>query len=380
MPVASSVVRANKRLMERNKQWSYPTRLVVVLIGLIGLVWLISVTGPLFQALIVAALLAYLLAPLARLMESRTRLNYEWSGRVVYVLFLLVLGAIPAALSTVAVSQFHRVEQELIDAVTELSQWLTQPFFIFDFDFQPLAVLNTVGTNITSTIGVWSSSALGTLLSVTTNLLWGLTALVSLYYFLVEANRIKPGLLKLVPVDYQDEIAILLDEIDNAWRIFLRAQLIIFLILTALLLVSTLLVLGLYRANLLPLSPIGLIVLLAIVYTLVQQIDNIWLRPYFFGDQLKLHPGLVFVSLIGALALGGILAVIIIVPCLATAKVIGRYIHLKLLGLPPSGQGETSQTQNEGEAGAVLARLAMSKGDGFEQSASELSVKISENS
>lgn len=366
-----------QKLMLRNTQWSYPTRLAVMVIGLIGLVWLLVVASPLVQALIVAVLLAYLLAPIVRLIQRDSRLSYEWSARVVYVLFLAVLGAIPAALSTVAVSQFHLIEEELFIAFTELSEWLTQPIFIFGFGFQPLAILDNLEESFVNTVGVWSSNAVGTLLNVTANLLWGLTALVSLYYFLVEAQRIKPALVRLIPDDYKDEIYILLDEIDTAWRIFLRAQLIIFLILTALLLVSTLLVLGLYRAGLLPLSPIGLIVLLAIVYTLVQQVDNIWLRPYFFGDQLKLHPGLVFVSLIGALALGSILTVIIIVPCLAAAKVIGRYVHRKLLGLPPWPQLETSQIQANSAEAAVVVEPAVAKEGGIERS--ELSVEMSKS-
>lgn len=363
--------------MSRNTEWSYPTRLAVMIIGLVGLVWLLVAAAPLVQALIVGALLAYLLAPISRLIQRDSRMTHEWSARVVYILFLLTLGAIPAALSTVAVSQFHRIEEELFIAVTELSQWLTQPILVFGFSFQPLAILDNLEESIASSVGVWSSNAVETVLNVTTNLLWGLTALVSLYYFLVEGPKIKPMLVKLVPADYRDEIRLLLDEIDTAWRIFLRAQLIIFLILTALLLVSTLLVLGLYRAGLLPLSSIGLVVLLVIVYTLVQQVDNIWLRPYFFGDQLKLHPGLVFVSLIGALALGGLLAVIIIVPCLAAGKVIGRYVHRKLLGLPPWPQVATAQTQEDADEAAVLAESAAAKGDGFERPASELSVEMS---
>jgi predicted PurR-regulated permease PerM len=48
-----------------------------------------------------------------------------------------------------------------------------------------------------------------------------------------------------------------------------------------------------------------------------------------------LHPGLVFAGLIGALMLSGFLGALVVVPLLATAKVVGRYVHRKLLGLPP---------------------------------------------
>ncbi len=318
-----------------SKPWSQPTRFLVLIISLIVLVWLLIAFAPLVQALIVAALLAYLLDPIVELLTRRTHLSRLASARLVYALFLALLASIPALLSTMAVSQFHRVETEMVDAISALSRWLAQPLIIFDFRFQPLAVLNDLEQLAGNSLATMSGGALGALLTVTTNLIWGLTALVSLYYLLAEAPKIKPGLISLVPAEYQAEVGLLLDEIDNAWRLFLRAQLIIFIIFSALLLSSSFLVLWLYRSGLVPLSPIGLIVLLVIVYTLVQQVDNIWLRPYFFGTQLRLHPGVVFVGLIGALALSGVLGVIIIVPMIATAKIIGIYVHRKLLGLPP---------------------------------------------
>jgi len=53
------------------------------------------------------------------------------------------------------------------------------------------------------------------------------------------------------------------------------------------------------------------------------------------GHQLRLHPGLVFVGLIGALALSGVLGALIVVPLMASIKVIGYYIRSKLLDQTP---------------------------------------------
>jgi len=83
----------------------------------------------------------------------------------------------------------------------------------------------------------------------------------------------------------------------------------------------------------------------------VQQVDNLWLRPQFLGKQLRLHPGIVFVGLIGALALSGVLGALVVVPIMATAKVVGQYVHLKLLGLDPwteeTLQAEDADVENE---------------------------------
>jgi hypothetical protein len=53
------------------------------------------------------------------------------------------------------------------------------------------------------------------------------------------------------------------------------------------------------------------------------------------GRQLNLHPGIVFVGLVGALVLSGFLGALVVVPLMATAKAIGQYVHHKLLGIPP---------------------------------------------
>jgi predicted PurR-regulated permease PerM len=214
---------------------------------------------------------------------------------------------------------------------------MAQPIVLFGIRIEPpLALLNDLGQASSSALAIIpTSGALGALANITTNLLWTITALVSLYYFLIDGPRIKPWLVGLMASGYQAEFRILLDEIDVAWRVFLRAQLIIFIIFVALLGGGMFLVVWFYRIGLLPLSPIGLIVMLILVYTLVQQVDNFIVRPYFFSEQMNLHPGVVFVGLMGALALSGVLGVILIIPLIATFKIVGRYVHRHILGLPP---------------------------------------------
>jgi predicted PurR-regulated permease PerM len=171
--------------------------------------------------------------------------------------------------------------------------------------------------------------------SVTTNLLWGSVIVVTLYYLLKDGHKIMPLLVQLAPDDYKDEVQRLLRDLDDIWRRFLRVQLLLFVVLFTLVAAGTLLVVYLFRSGLLKWSFIGFILLLLLVYTLAQQVDNLWLRPQFLGKHLRLHPGVVFVGLIGALALSGVLGAFVIVPIIATMKMVGSYVHRKLLGLPP---------------------------------------------
>jgi predicted PurR-regulated permease PerM len=318
-----------------NTTWSPTTRILVIVITLLGAVWLAVVASPLLEALVISALLAYLLDPVVRLLMRRARLNRSLAAVCVYVLFLLVVASIPAALGAVTVGQFHRLETEFAAAVDALKRWLFRPVTFLGYQLRPRVLLDNLEQSAGSALAALPGGSLDILSDVTTNLLWGLVILVSLYYFLKDGPKIKPWLVVLAPDEYQAEIQRLLDEIDNVWRVFLRVQFLIFIVLAILIVAGTFAVIWLFRTGLLPWSPFVFILLLLLVYTAAQQVDNLWLRPQLMGRQLRLHPALVFVGLTGALALSGVLGTIIVVPCMATAKVVGRYVRHKLLGLPP---------------------------------------------
>jgi hypothetical protein len=58
------------------------------------------------------------------------------------------------------------------------------------------------------------------------------------------------------------------------------------------------------------------------------------------GQSVLLHEAIVFVAIITAIILQGILGVLIVVPLLASMIIIGRYVRRRLLGLPPFDEAE----------------------------------------
>jgi hypothetical protein len=50
------------------------------------------------------------------------------------------------------------------------------------------------------------------------------------------------------------------------------------------------------------------------------------------GRRLQMHRGVVFVAVIGSLTIGSALVALIIIPCIASVAVIGRYLHRQMLG------------------------------------------------
>ena len=335
--------------MVRDTPWSPRTKIIVTAAILLGTVGLVIFLNPLLNALLISALLAYLLDPLVRLLTKRTRITRPWGARLVFVIFILLLVSIPAALGTVAVQQFERIKAELVQAGEVLQLWIAQPIELLGFRLYPQLLLDNLEQSAGSFLSALPGGSFNLLSGVTTNLLWGFVIFLSLFYFLKDGPKIISRLVGFAPTEYQGDIQRLLDELDDVWGIFLRVQLLIFVVLAVLMGSGTFLVIWLFRSGLLALSPLGFIVLLILIYAAAQQVDNLWLRPQLMGQQLHLHPGLVFAGLTGALLVSGFLGALLIVPLMATVKVLGGYIYCQLLDLPPWPQDDPIEPETNGE-------------------------------
>lgn len=300
----------------------------------IGSIVLLIFTMPVWEALLVAAILAYLLNPLVG------RLATRWHGRrglataVVFIFIVVLILGLISAVGALIWGQAPAWAQELETALNELSAWMRRPFIVLGFTLHPemlITYLQRTGSNALTALPV-GSSWLG---SVGDNLLWSLVILVGLFYLLRDGPAIPGKLIASLPADYQEDGRFLLTELDSIWRVSLRVQLIIFAIIAILFIASTTLILWLFRLGWLPLSPIGLVVLIIVVYAAIQQLDNLWLRPQYMGHVLKLHPGVVMVALVSALALTGILGAVIVVPILASLKLLAQYAYGKWQPAPP---------------------------------------------
>lgn len=310
------------------------TKNVLLLLGGLALLfllgWLLLLIRPLLVALIIAVLLAYLLNPLVVTLAARLGGKRPLAATIVYILFLAVFAGLFMLLGAVILDQWPRLQQELHDALAVMRGWLARPFVFLGYVIHPEIVLENMRDSWSNALSTLTIGKDGLLSGLTQNLLWTLVVLVSLFYLLKDGDRIQPWLLETIPPPYRPDARQLLAEIDAVWGVFLRVQLFIFVLLGVLIGGSSTLIIWLFRQGWLPLSPIGLALLLLGVYAAIQQVDNLWLRPQLIGHALKLHPGIVFVGLIAGLALSGLLGALLIVPTLATLKVIGRFLYRRL--------------------------------------------------
>ncbi len=328
--------------------WSRTTRIIVLVVALVGTVALIALAWPLFQALVIAGLLAYLLEPLVNFFMRRFHFKRNLAAIVVYGLLLLVIVAIPALVGTIVINWFSELNTRVTAALEELKTWLSQPFVIVGIDLSPRLLLESLGRSAGSAVTALSGNSLKIISNLTTNILVVLAGLVSMFYLMRDGPQLKPWFVGLFLPEYRREVGYLLNEIDEVWRLFLRVQIFIFVVLAILMLIGAGLVIWFYQLGLIPFSTLGLIGMLIIVYALVQQVDNLWLRPQMLGHRLKLHPGVVFVGLIAGLAVGNILGALLAVPLIATVKVLWQYVQHKIAGTDPWPQAAEAAEQSAG--------------------------------
>jgi predicted PurR-regulated permease PerM len=309
------------------------------------------------------------------LFTNRTSLERAWAVLIVYLLALILLLAMAITLAFIAPNQIGALAvdvQALIEQVVgQVENQLVEPILIFGYRFDPVILVDIIPAVSADLIRPdivfqWFRAA-------STNLGWILVILVTTYYLLQDWPRLRDWFISLAPIDYQGDSHRLYLELRGVWQRYLRGQLRLSMLvglLTGLLLLlvgmpgavtfgilaaifDVILTIGplfvmitaavvAYFAGsaFLPLEPIWFMLLVLAIFSLVQMIENIWLRPRIMGQSLNLHPGIVFVAIIASLSLAGILAALIVVPVVKSTAVIGRYIHAKIMDNPPWPEDE----------------------------------------
>jgi len=195
-----------------------------------------------------------------------------------------------------------------------------------------------------------------------------LVVLVTAYYLMTDWGKLRKTIINLAPHDERSDLEHLYRDIRAVWMGYLRGQIRLMFVLSIMYSIAWFaiglpgaLALGVLAGllNLLPeVGPFAVAVLATViafiegstyipvsnfwfavitlgVYLILNNFKTIWLQPRILGHSVFLHEGVVFVAIIAAIVLQGVLGVLIIVPLLATFVVLGRYIRRRLLGMSP---------------------------------------------
>jgi predicted PurR-regulated permease PerM len=357
--------------------WNSGTKLIVGLtfVGILValLIYFRSIIGP----LLLAVILAYVLHPVAAILNRKTHLNWRWSVNIIFLVFVLILLAILTVSGLAILQQM----QSLVGVITAFT--VTLPEFIdkissqiytigpFKFglsqtDLQPLAnqLLNTLQPMLGRFGSILSSFAASALVTLG----WMMFVLVIAYFLLAQTGQVTDEMIDIDIPGYNDDIQRMNLEFRRIWNVFLRGQMVIFIL--AIFLYSILLtVLGVRYAlgiavlagvarfipyvgpfivwvvtalvaffqgfNYLGLEPWFYVILVVALCLILDAIlDNI-IVPRFHGDTLGLHPATVLVAALIAARLIGFVGLVLAAPVLASIFLISRYFIRKMLDQDP---------------------------------------------
>lgn len=328
----------------------------LVILGIVTL-WFLYSVGSILTPFILAAIFAYILNPVISALSERTKTERVFYVTLLYVGLFVVIGWGGTFLTKQAFFEAQELSRETEVFLRQTdSQIGNLPIWAQDFARSAIISIRDA-TNIepTAILPFFSGAA--------SRILATITFLFASFYFLKDGRRIVDGLLLLLPGERKLEVEILLRRINAVLGDYLRGQLLIVLlmgtlgfIMFTLLGVRFSLLLGIVigLAEIIPmigpiiagavaiifaafdgaskfgLPPVydGLVVLAA--YVILNQIENYLIVPQIMGKVTKLHPLLIFFSVLAGGHLFGILGFILAVPVAAILRIFLEYLLDKL--------------------------------------------------
>ncbi|HLF87874.1 MAG TPA: AI-2E family transporter [Anaerolineales bacterium] len=352
--------------MEGNWSRSFRYWLLTLLVVIFALLaWYVRNA---ISPLVIAALIAYVLTPVVDFLNQRAKIPRGLSATIIILLGFGAIVSLPALMIPTLLAEVETLAADLEDIFLAIQAFLGRPIELLGFELHLEQLRPDLPQLFADSIASITENAFHILESTTVNFLWILVILVTIYYLLVDWAHLKNWTFQLIPEVYQPDAKHLYQEIKLVWRGYLRGNLalmgivgVVFSIawiaigmpgalflglITGLLTiipdlgpaiaVGLAVVVALFEgSNYLPISNLVFALLVVGVYIVLINIKNIWLRPRIFGRSVHMHDGVVFVAIIAAVILQGILGALIVIPVLASFGLLGRYIYHRLLGLPP---------------------------------------------
>lgn len=359
-----------------NNNWSMSFRYLAGILAVVAFIAFLFYASEAVSALVIAGFSAYLINPIVVFVAERTRMSRKLAVNIVYFSALVLLVGIPASLTPVFFNEVQLIIRDLLDLTSQLTESLSQPVefagYVFHFDELAQGVAQLRGAVLTPLPG----ELLQLLESTSVGVLWFLVILVSVHMFLSHWPRIRDWLIGLAPPVYQDDVRELYRRIRQVWMAYLRGQIVLMIIVGVVFTIAWwiigipgalalgvvagfftlipdigpflayLLALGvalLEGSSWIPLSNLWVAGIVTATYLVLINLKGLWLRPYVMGRSVHMNEGLVFIAIMIATILEGIMGALLVVPLLATVAVIGEYVRRKVLGLPAFEEGDSVQ-------------------------------------
>jgi predicted PurR-regulated permease PerM len=354
--------------MTQEPQWSLSFRYFLGILFLGALIAFVFYAHDAVRNLVIAGFVAYLINPAVVYLSTQTKMTRRAAVNVVYFSALILLVGVPATLTPIFYDEVQIVIQDLLDLSNQLRQMLSQPINFFGLSFH----LEEWGQSLFQIQNAFLTpvpeEALQLLETTSVGVLWFLIILVSVHLFLSEWPNMRDGLINFAPPEYRAELHELYTRVRRIWIAYLRGQIVLMIIVGVVFTIAWIimgipgaLVLGvlaglftlvpdvgpflamvltagvalLEGSTWIPLSNFWVAGIVVVVYLILINMKNFFLRPYIMGRSVHMNEALVFVIILIATILEGILGALLVVPVFASAVLIANYVQRRVMGLSP---------------------------------------------
>lgn len=350
------------------KNWSQPFRYWMLSLLVVVGAYIIWYARDLYEPLIISALIAYILNPVVNFLARRTKLSRPLVITIVFLAGLIAFSFLITSLLPPLIADIQILVVDIQDIIFQIQNYLSQPIVILGQEFHLESLLPDFTQLISESVLALPENALYILEATTINLLWALIMLVSTYYLLRDWTQLRSWFFRQVPEPYQPDARRIYLEIKGVWHGYLQGNLVLMVIVGVVFSIAWIsigvpgaLVLGIIMGvltiipDLGPAIGAGIAILVALfagstyleisnlwfgllvtgIFLVLINIKNIWIRPRVFGRSVHMHEGIVFIAIMAAVVIQGILGAVIIIPLLASVSILVRYIYRKIQGMHP---------------------------------------------
>ena len=352
--------------MNQEPQWSLTFRYLVGILFFGALVAFLFYAHNAVRNLVIAAFIAYLINPAVAYLSTHTRMSRQAAVNTVFFSALIILVGIPSTLAPIFYDEIKIVINDVLDLSNQMRQVLSSPIHVLGLSFHLEEWGQSLEQIQTAFLTPLPDDALQLLETTSVGILWFIVILVSVHLFLSQWHSIRDGLISFAPPQYRGELQDLYHRVRRVWMAYLRGQIVLMLIVGVVFTIAWLilgipgaLVLGvaaglftlipdvgpflaavlaaavalLEGSTWIPLSNFWVAGIVVAVYLVLISLKNFFLRPYIMGRSVHMNEALVFIIIVIATILEGILGALLIVPAFASMILIGEYILRKVIGL-----------------------------------------------
>jgi predicted PurR-regulated permease PerM len=364
-------------------RFSMQAKLITVglIVGLTILLiyWVQHILAPFIAAIITA----YLFNPLISILQRRTNIGRGIWIAILYILAFSLIYGVGTLVWPRITAQYQELASWIPSLITDINQELEGNRTIdlgtgLTIDLAPLG--EQVGDLISELGRTFSGNVPHLVFSALETVIFTLVYLIVTFYLLLQANQLKHWAVGLIPAPYRAEISDLGRQIDRVLAAFIRGQLLLILIMSALLyiplsilnvpyalviavtsgILEIIPIIGPWSATAIAItvalfqtdvpfgmSNVGLAALIGAIYFALRQIEDHFIIPNVMGPLVRLHPAVVIFAILAGGALAGAFGLFVSIPVAAIIRILLRYLYSKLTdeteppaSLPPAAKSE----------------------------------------